>query len=101
MNGLSPTARGDCDGPRCLRTCCAQGIAGRALVISAGIIANIIFAYSILLAQVLPGQRCVGLPDAVLWPVIAMLPGLRAPLCRRYRCRLCASALPALLYKAA
>jgi len=29
-----------------------QGIAGRALVISAGIIANIIFAYSILLAQV-------------------------------------------------
>ena len=31
---------------------CAQGIAGRALVISAGIIANIIFAYSILLAQV-------------------------------------------------
>ena len=30
----------------------AQGIAGRALVISAGIIANIVFAYSILLAQV-------------------------------------------------
>ena len=55
-----------------LATAHAQGIAGRALVISAGIIANIIFAYSILLAQVRsPTPTC--LSDTLLWALWRVL----------------------------
>ena len=61
--------RREYQGCQCLPKRCAQGIAGRALVISAGIIANIIFAYSILLAQVLLRQLTCWLSDAVPWPV--------------------------------